>query len=158
MDGVQVCAKRTCDAGWICDCEGDYFCDIADIDVYRIIDENDRLLTSGVPCELISQTTVTSSGFKLGYFYPQFSDKGLLDQKCQTFAWFLDGVLQANFDSVESVTSSNLADVKSMLSDWNSLPLRSGSVIGTSLIVFSFLQLSAMRRPNTLCSNFLVPL
>lgn len=132
VDNVDVCSKRTCDPGWLCDCEGDYYCDQADIDVYTLINQDDFSLTTNVPCQVTTQRTVTSSGFQLGYFHPQFSDNGLLDQQCQLFAWWLDGVLQNVFDSPSTVTNSNLADVKTSLSDWNLLPLRSGSVIGES--------------------------
>lgn len=129
----ELCNRRTCDAGWMCDCEGDYFCDQADIDVYTLIDFNDFEMTENVPCQLTSQRTITSSGFQLGYFHPQFSDNGLLDQQCQVFAWWLDGVLQNSFESPTTVTASNLETVKTSLSDWNNLPLRRGSVIGKSL-------------------------
>lgn len=145
-DGVQLCAKRSCDPGWTCDCEGDYFCDQGDIDVYTLIDQNDYTLTTDVPCQVISQKTVTSSGFQLGYFHPQFSDNGLIAQQCQVFAWWLDGVLQKNFEDPTTVTTgstSNLDEVKTSLSDWNNLPLRSGSVIG---MLLSFPELTAHTR------------
>lgn len=129
VDGVQLCSKRTCDPGWTCDCEGDYFCDQGLVDVYTLLDPNDFAQDSDIPCQTTPQRTVTSSGFKLGYFHPQFSDNGLLDQRCQVFAWWLDGVLQNNFVSPVEVTTANLAEVKASLSDWNNLPLRSGSVI-----------------------------
>lgn len=132
VDGVNVCSKRSCDPGWTCDCEGDYYCDQADIGVYTLIDQNDFDLNANVPCQLTTQRTVTSSGFQLGYFHPQFSDNGLMAQQCQIFAWWLDGVLQNSFESPTTVNSGNLADIKTSLSDWNLLPLRSGSVIGES--------------------------
>lgn len=128
---MDLCAKRTCDAGWLCDCEGDYYCEQADIDVYTLIDFNDFELIVDVPCQLTSQRTITSSGFQLGYFHPQFSDNGLLDQQCQDFAWWLDGVLQNSFQTSTTVTTGNLETVKASLSDWNNLPLRSGSLIGS---------------------------
>lgn len=152
---MQVCARRNCDPGWKCDCEGDYFCDVADIDVYTLIDQNDNLLTTDVPCQVITQQTVTSSGFKLGYFQPQFSDKGLLDQQCQTFAWFLDGVLQDSFDTLTAVSNTNLETVKTSLGDWNLLPLRSGSVIGTLRFLRFQPQLKHIREEQRMRMSFL---
>ena len=130
-DGTnELCSKRACDAGWTCDCNGDYFCTQADIPVYTLIDFNDFQLTTNVPCQLTTQRTITSSGFQLGFFHPQFSDTGLLAGQCQVFAWWLNGVLQNNFASPTTVTSANLATVKASMSDWNLLALRSGSVVG----------------------------
>ncbi|CAN8063457.1 unnamed protein product [Agarophyton chilense] len=129
-DGTDLCSKRACDAGWTCDCVGDFFCTQANVNVFTLIDLNDFELTSSVPCELTPQRTITSAGFQLGFFHPQFSNIGLLAQDCQVFAWWLDGVLQNNFAEPTTVTGANLQTVRDSLSDWNNLPLRRGSVIG----------------------------
>lgn len=129
-NGVELCSTRVCNAGWTCDCLGDFFCTQADIDVYTRLETSDLDLTSSVPCQITKQRTVTSAGFELGYFHPQFSDNGLLAQQCQLFVWWLDGELQDAFSDPVTVTSSNLETVKTSLSDWNNLPLRKGSVIG----------------------------
>lgn len=126
---TDLCSKRTCDAGWTCDCQGDYYCTQADIDVHTLVNPDDYLLTTSVPCTLTNQRTITSSGFQLGYFHPQFSDNGLLAGQCQIFAWWLDGVIQNDFRDNNTVTTENLATIKASLSDWNLLPLRSGSII-----------------------------
>lgn len=130
-NNVTFCSKRTCDAGWTCDCDGDYYCNQEDINVYTLVNANDFALESNVECEITSQRTITNAGFELGYFHPQFSDTGLLDQQCQVFAWWLDGELQNSFGYDTEVTADNLDEVKQSFSDWNQLPLTSGSVIGT---------------------------
>ena len=104
--------------------------------VYTLKDENDFAKITDVECEEVLQRTISSSGFQLGYFHPQFSDKGLLDGQCQVFSWYLNGEEMNNFgdNDVVEVDSSNLETVKASLSDWNNLPLVPGSVIGKLLL------------------------
>lgn len=141
----MLCSKRTCNAGWTCDCEGDYYCNQKDIDVYKLVNFDDYTLITDVPCQVETQKTISSSGFQLGYFHPQFSDTGLLDQECQNFVWWLDGELKNIFNTTTPVTNDNLAEVKTTLSDWNQLPIYSGSVIGKIINFFFHHAISSFR-------------
>lgn len=85
VDGnPSLCSKRVCDAGWTCDCDGDYYCHRGPVTV-SVVDPTE-IENNPAPCTTVEdELRINMAGCKLGYFHPIISPTGFNAGKCQNW-------------------------------------------------------------------------
>lgn len=118
------CAKRVCDAGWTCDCDGDYYCHRGPTTVSLVDPAN--VDSNPAACRTVNnEIRINVAGCKLGNFRPLISAKGFNAGQCQNWQWFFNGASQNSF----SYDSGRQPADRNAMARWEDLPLKPGDVI-----------------------------
>lgn len=82
-----LCSKRVCDAGWTCDCDGDYYCHRGESRV-SIVDPQDVGNNPAACTTVNDELRINMAGCKLGYFHPIISSTGFNAGKCDSWGTY----------------------------------------------------------------------
>jgi hypothetical protein len=85
------CDKRTCDAGWTCDCDGDFYCHREPRTV-SLVARADADATTAACTTVNDEIRIGMAGCKLGYFHPTFSAIGFNSGQCQVSCDVASGI------------------------------------------------------------------
>lgn len=128
------CTSRKCKGGWSCLCVGrTHLCKTEERQVLvgtteALASLPGQVMTS-VQCSMKTRNLVTSPELRLGSLLISISQKGVLANNCNEFAWYLNGEQMGFYPSLPEVSTATVNDAQLERGYHSLLELRDGDII-----------------------------